>query len=455
MPVDNTHPKYEAAKATWKIGRDVVSGEEAIKKAGTEYLPDFIPSDQTRYDQYRKRASFLNVTSRTQKGLVGAIFRKAPQIELPATIEYLREDYDGSGQSLEQMGKIACGEVLAVGRFGVLVDYPQAEPGLSQEEVRNLKLRAIFSTYATENIINWETKAIGGSLELQLVVLLENEKVFSDKYTFTEEKRYRELSIEEGYYVQRVFNENGEQVGPDITPKKQDGSRWSVIPFQFFGAEDNRPSPDRPPLLDIANINLAHYRNSADYEESLYIHGQGTLFVSSDLSVEQWKDANPNGITVGARRGIFLGANGRAELLQVTANSATAKAMEDKESQMRMIGARLITAATGTQTAEAARIDASSETSVLANVAGNVSEGVTKCLLFAQDYMGGEGSEYELNTAFFDETMSAQDVMALISLEDRGVIATTDTRDMLKRTGWLSSEREDEDIDSEAEVLEL
>jgi len=455
MPVTDTHPKYTAKTAIWKKQRDALGGEEAIKAAKTEYLPDFIPVDPARYAQYIKRASYVNVTSRTQKGLNGAIFRKGPEVELSSKVEYLRDDYDGSGQSLEQLGKVLCGELLAVGSHGLLVDYPAAEAGLSQAEVKALNLRAIISSYTAEDIDNWETVAQGGSLVLTMVKLKETKKVMIDAYSFKEEPRYRVLLMEEGKYVQRLFTDKDEQDGDDIEPKRADGSRWPYIPFQFVGVEDNRPSPDSPPLADIAAINIAHYRNSADHEESLYIHGQGTLFVSSDMSPEQWKELNPNGIIVGARRGHFLGAGGTATLLQVQHNSAIQQAMKDKEAQMKMIGARLITSATGTQTAEAARIDASSETSVLANIAGNASEAITNCLGFCEEFMGGEGSTYELNTAFFDETMTAQDVMACISLEDRGIWARTDTRAKLKRTGWLDADRVDEDIDAEAEVLEI
>ena len=48
------------------------------------------------------------------------------------------------------------------------------------------------------------------------------------------------------------------------------------IPFIFCGALNNSPDVDKSPVYDIAEVNIAHYRNSADYEESCFIAGQAT-----------------------------------------------------------------------------------------------------------------------------------------------------------------------------------
>ena len=451
MPVDTQHNEYTANSGKWSVMRDCMAGEDAVKAARNQYLPYFIPHDEARYGQYVQRANYVNVTGRTLKGLVGAIFRRAPQINLPPQLEYLLEDFDGTGQSLDQLGKEICTDLMTTGRYGLLVDYPQAEAGLSAEDVDSRKLRATIATYGAEDIINWRTVAMGGQLILVMVVLRESAEVQVDQFEFIPETRYRVLSLDEGVYVQRVFNDDGEQVVDDVFPRKADGSLWREIPFQFVGASDNRPSVDTPPLYDLARVNLAHYRNSADLEESLYVHGQGTLFVSSELSVEQWQEANPGGIRVGARTGHFIGAGGKAELLQIQANTAVREAMLDKEDTMRSIGARLISQNAKNQTAEAARIDASAEASVLSVIAGNASEAIESALEYAAGFMGGDPDQvkFALNQSFFDESMTAQDVMALIALEDRRTIGRTDVRAKMRATGWIAENRTDEDLDAE------
>ncbi len=454
MPVDSTHSQYTKNATKWETMRDCIAGQDEVIARRTAHLPEFIPVDSVRYDQYLQRALYTNVTGRTLKGLVGAIFRRPPVEKMNMQIDYLREDYDGSGQSLTQLGKLVCSELITTGRYGLLVDYPKAPPGLSQEQVKNLQLRAIIAAYPAESIINWKAFAVGGSLVTVLVVLKEVVDEQVDEFDVKSCTHHRVLMLDEsGLYLQRVFNEKNEQVGDDIFPTDSAGYRLKEIPFQFVGAEDNRPEVDDPPLYDLAMVNLAHYRNSADYEEGVFVHGQGTLFVSSDMSVDQWKEANPNGIVVGSRRGHFLGANGSASLLQMDANGAAREAMTDKIETMKMIGARLISSRTGTQTAEAARIDAGAESSVLNTIVGNASEAIKSALKYACLFMGGDPAKvhYTLNKDFFDSTMTAQDVMAMIQLEDRGTIAKADTRAKLRATNWIGADRTDEMLDAEAE----
>jgi hypothetical protein len=236
-------------------------------------------------------------------------------------------------------------------------------------------------------------------------------------------------------------------------PRQFNGAPFRYLPFVFIGAADNRVNPDKPPLIDVATVNIGHYRNSADFEEGVFIHGQGTLFVSSSMSVDQWAQANPNGVTVGARRGHFLGEGGNAILLQALPNNIAREAMKDKEAQLVAIGAKLITPNGPAETAEAVKIRASGEVSALSTIAGNLSEGFEQALEFACDYMGGDkaGVIFELNQEFFPETMNAQDVMAFIQLADRGDIAQTDVRSKLRKAGWIDSDRTDDEIDEEAE----
>jgi hypothetical protein len=44
------------------------------------------------------------------------------------------------------------------------------------------------------------------------------------------------------------------------------GSPLTFIPFQFFGATGNSPDVEQSPLLDIADLNLSHYRTYAELE---------------------------------------------------------------------------------------------------------------------------------------------------------------------------------------------
>lgn len=457
MPVDTQHREYTNNLIRWAVGRDCVKGQDAIKAKKETYLPkpnaaDTSTENSKRYEQYLQRATYVNFTGRTSNSLNGAIFRKDLVLELPNQIDYMETDTDGGGLTIEQLSKMLCRDALEVGRIGILVDYPAVSENATLETTRDIKAR--LAQYPTETIINWKTEKKNGKTYLAQVVLCEQIEVELDQFATETAKQYRVLSLKGGVYYQDIYNEELDLIDPDIMPRMSDGNPWSEIPFVFIGAEENNSDVDCAPLYDLAQVNIGHYRNSADYEEGVFIHGQGTLSVSSEMSNDQFKAANPDGIMVGARAGHFLGPNGSMDLLQMEANSAAREAMLDKQDQMIAIGARLITSKSSNETAEAARISASSETSILSTIVDNVSSGVTQALKFTCRFMGAdeESVEFQLNKEFFDKTLDPQMVMALIQLADRGDIAKTDIRHELRKADFFKEGRTDEEIDSEAEV---
>ena len=68
--------------------------------------------------------------------------------------------------------------------------------------------------------------------------------------------------------------------------------------------------------------------------------------------------------------------------------------------------------------------------------------------------MGGNKDlvQFSLNRQYFDTKLTAQEIMVIMQAADRGDIAQSDVRDNLKRGGYLSETRTDEEIDSEAEI---
>lgn len=461
MPIASTHPQYADQCERWRKNRAACSGQDAVKKLTTVFLPDDNSRDlrdeaRDRYQRYLLRATWMPVSGYTQQGLIGMVMRRAPEIELPPQIEYAKENADGAGLSLEQVAKLALAEVIEVGRVGLLVDYPSAEPGLSAEAVAQLGLAARVTMYRAESIDNWKLANIGGTLRLVMVKLCEMAEVEKDDYLLDYEKRYRVLRLVDGVYTQTVYDENEQQVGEVIVPRRANGEAWDHLPFHIVGATTNTPEVDDALISGIVDLNTSHYQMSADSAKNLHIHSGGTLVISSNMSNEQWKEANPQGVVVGADQGLFLGDVGKAELLQLDPASAVEAKLRSLELQMVAVGAHLISDTTRSETAEAARIDASGKASALSTAVGNVSEGIEAALEDMARFMGGnpELVKYQLNQQFYPDNVDAQTIMAMIQLMDRGVMAKPDVQNKLRAGGLIAQNRTNEDIDEEAGEVE-
>ena len=455
MAVTDKHPRYEALVDTWVQTRDAVAGSAAIKGKGKTYLPVPDSEDEDgkivqlasspRYKSYLKRANYVNFVGRTRSALTGAAFRKDPEYKLPASLEYLVKDATGSGLPLIQLAKDEVGNNLEVGRGGLLADYPRVGRVLSKQEEASMGARARIIPYTAESIINWKTVSINGQIKLSLVVLEESVSVSGDVFSHKTDPQYRVLRLIDGIYNQEVYNKAGD-LESGSTPIAG-GKYLTEIPFYFFGSRNNDASPDDAPLADMAGNNISHYRNSADYEESVFLCGQPTLALTSDLSAEQWEKLYPDGIRLGSRAALFLGKTGSANLIQAEPNMLAAEAMKAKESNMIQIGARIITDGNTAETAEGARIRFSSENSVLADVVGNVSECIEKAISACALFMRATGEiEYKISTEFYDKSIDPMIISALILLKDRGLVLDEDILARLKESGIVSPDRTIEDL---------
>jgi len=455
--------EYSDALPGWQLVKRCVAGPREVRKYN-EYLPMPDPlnlSDENfaRYEQLKRRAMFLNVTGRTRTGLMGAVFRKTAEVELPAGINYLLENVSGDGASLEQLCKEATGECLDTGRGGFLVDFPKVELPEGQTSLtvaQSAKARAYVHFYPAESIINWREDVIDGVKRLTLVVLHEKlNEVTLDGFEFTAKDQYRALMLLKGQYVQRVYTKDVPE-GEESNPTDKAGKPFDHIPFHFFGSQNNDASVDKAPLEDLAEVNILHYGNSATVEQSGFISSQPTLFLTSDMDPDTFAKLNPNGMHIGSTRGYLLGKAGSATLVQADESQLARTLMQDKEAQMLMIGARIVQQGNGAETAEAVRIRYSSDNSVLGTIAGNVSEAVKLALLDAQRFMMDAVDEaktvFWLNQEFFDQVMDAQSILAQMQLWQQGIIAKKDLRTNLRQAGVLESDRTDDDIEGDRET---
>ena len=70
-----------------------MAGEDAVKAAGTKYLPRLDGQSDENYLAYQTRACFSNATRRAADAFVGLVFRKAPFVKIP-------ESQDGIGRAM-------------------------------------------------------------------------------------------------------------------------------------------------------------------------------------------------------------------------------------------------------------------------------------------------------------------------------------------------------------------
>lgn len=452
-------PEYEAAQNSWRLVRDVCKGSEAVKEAGQLYLPkpnatDTSKANEARYDSYKQRAVFYNATGRTKNGLVGAVFRVVPTFTAPPALAYMASDADGSGVSIYQQSQSVLAGVLETGRAFLMVDFPvsEAEAEFSVADLQRGGAQAVIKAYPAEAVINWRTTKVGARQLLSLVVLRESFEV-EGEFDAETWPQYRVLRLLDGVYAVEVWRQSVSggpfEVAEAYIPRKGNGSAWDEIPAGFVGAQNNDPSVDDSPLYDLAEINIGHYRNSADYEDAAFLCGQPQVFMAG--LDEQWVAMlEDKGIYFGSRAILPLPQGGSAGILQAQPNTMVKEAMDAKERQMVALGARLVEAGGAVKTATESAADNAAEHSVLSLVASNVSEAYTKALQYAAEFMGAAGEcLYALNQDFVEARLDPQTLAELVKSWQAGAITDGDLWAQLRKFGLIDAEKSDDMIREE------
>jgi hypothetical protein len=438
VPINSQHPEYQRTLPQWTRCRDAVEGQDVIKAKGDSYLPrlsgHFEPNTGAQaYEAYKGRALWFGATDRTLNGYVGAILRKDPSFIVPDTLRDRMEDITDAGQNAVQFAHALTKELLTTGRCGLLVD--KLSEDASEGEPAFIKL------YYPENILNWVV--VDGKF---MAVILEETVLVpdKDKYDLVEAKQIRELSMETGIYTVTLWRKTtgvtagseewipGQTVAPTMR-----GIPIDHIPFVMISADEDSISCSKPPLLDLVNVNINHYQLDADYRHGLHFTALPTpVFTGVDDS-----------------RAYYLGSEGAINLRDVNSKAfylefngqglvAIKDALEDRTKQMAALGAQLLQRSQrgrGVETAEAARIQQSGETSLLSTIVGRIEEGFERALTYIMNWEGvttAEGDiEVTLNRDFIDATLSAQEITAIVAAWQAGSMRNEDLFWNLQRGG--------------------
>lgn len=451
--VTTLHADYLKMRDKWRRCRDVAGGQDSMREAGQRYLPKLTDQTSEAYDSYLLRATFFNATWRTISGFVGMMFRKPEIVDVPASIKPFLDDVTMGGEPLHIFVQELAEECFTVGRAGLLVDYPAmaTDQVVTVAMAQAMGLRPTLQRYTAESIINWRKGSVANVTKLLLVVLTEEAYLPTDEFSGKCETHYRVLDLiqspfdpEKMAYRVRVFRIDAKadvqvQVGNDAFPL-MNGKPLEEIPFVFLGVDSITPEIDAPPLIDLVDLNIAHFRVTADYEHGCHFTGLPQMVVSGYQPMVEGEK-----LYIGsASAWVFPDPAAHAGYAEFhgTGLGCLENNLNRKEEQMAAIGARLLAADKRmNETATTAAIHHGGETSVLSAVAQVISLGVTKALTIFSQWAGVDSKvAFAINRDFFPVPMDAPTLQALVGAWQAGAISSEVLFDNLQEGEVISSE---------------
>ena len=461
MPVNSTHPDYDASLPAWLRARDVIAGEDAIKAAGVKYLPRLDAQTDDEYAAYTARATFFNATARIADGYAGRIFRRDPTFKLPdastgvgRALDAFVADADRHGTPLTAYAKEVTHEVIAGGRAGSLVDWDDAG-----------EQRAYAVLYPAEEIINWRTGRVNGRTVLTLVVLKEvladghHADSTADDFENKTVEQYRVLKLvpdaapaADGSTSWSYHVEIWQQAAADGHQSKRGKKQWTVvetrtplrlgkplplIPFVFHGPKHSLPKVDKLPLADIIALNLDHYRLNADYKHGLHFTALPTAWVCGFDKTAS--------LRIGSSTAwVAESADAKAGYLEFHGQGLTTfeRAMDRDEMEMAVLGSRMLEEQRRVgETAASIELRQSGENSVLSSVSLSIGDSLSHVLRWVfwwnstevtPEAVGEKTVLVTLNADFNLKGLASDEINAIVAAWKAGAISRETMFDLFR-----------------------
>lgn len=438
------------AYAIWyRLIHDVLHGSPAVKANAEHYVPhpnnDHNSSDpivaeaaKHRYASMIRRGQFFNTTGRTAAGFTGLVFNKEPDIELPERYVPHKENVDGNGNGLKDQSQQAFYNLLGYGRGALRVDYGSNYTAADVAAGRAFPTISLIHPF---DLINWRQTLIKGKKQTSLVVIVERYELDDDGYSPTQLVRLREYRLmgqgNNRRLVVKLWYENRDT--PEVFyPTKNDGTAFDYIPVFPLGVVENDFELDTPPLLDQAEVNIGHFINSVEFEDSAFMVGNPT-YAAIGVNEDWVKDHLGGYIEIGAQRILPLPEKADLVLRQPDPNTLAAAAMDRKEKQLVALGAKLIQDRSVARTATEATGDETVDNSVLSTLARNLNKGYRLAYKACADFTGvvlGEGQGYEVNTDYNSAVMAPQLIQVLLGIFEKSLITAEEFRWLIRRSGF-------------------
>lgn len=450
------HPQLKERLPQILRCRDTILGTDRVKALGTEYLPKLGSQTTDEYEAYKLRANFLGATERTVAVMVGSLLRKPAAVTLPEKLTYLQEDVTGHGESLEDFIRQLSHTLIGSGRVAIVLDRITAKPP-------NNKI--YFKYFPSDQITDWDIDEAPGKPRKLVRVVIEEYYMVRANYKKELRVRYREYELRRGICTV-VFHEQRDSMNvAQLTKAKLDaisfkkgktivlksrGKPLDFIPVTFVsaGLEDSY-EPGKPPVLDVADINLSHFRTSADLEHGRHWTALPTPYFTGISSDSE--------IVIGSGKAMIMpDPNAKAGFLEFSGSGLKSleTARKEKEDQMAFLGARMLTdKSNGSENAEVTRINHSGEIAVLTDLARALSRGLTKAFKYAAlwDKESEKDISILLNTDYINSAMSSADLQALTSAYQAGAISLDTYLARLQRGEILAENVSVEDEKSKIE----
>ncbi|MDF7658326.1 DUF4055 domain-containing protein [Erwiniaceae bacterium L1_54_6] len=329
----------------WPMIHALMGGTKAMRDAGKTFLPQWPNEQENDYKTRLSVATLFPAYERTISVLCSKPFsRPITWTDIEDETVKMFDDIDLEGSTLSVFAHDIMCDAMAYGISGILVDYPSVDGTKTVAEEKKLGLRPYMAKIKARSILGYSSKRINGVEVMTMLRYVETVTEEDPTDEFTEKVIEQVRVIEPSRW--RVFRKKkAENSLKEEWLLHQEGvNTLGKVPFVPVYGNRTGFMRGKPPLRDLAFLNVEHWQSKSDQQTILHVARVPILF---------GKCLGDGPITVGASSAV-IAQNQDADMKFIEhsgkAIAAGREELLDLEDRMRQVGAELLVVKPGRMT---------------------------------------------------------------------------------------------------------
>jgi hypothetical protein len=447
-PDDPSQPValYWAQLQRWVPVADVLGGTEVMRSKADKYLPRLPREDDQCWNTRISRSVLSPFLHRLILAAVGLILRKPIQLE-DASDYWLEwsQNVDREGTDLQDFAAKVLYNSLAYGHHGLLVDFPASDARTLAEEVQ-MQARPYLIQVPCFDTIGWRQNVQENGGQLQQLRLRE--------YTTEDDGRFGSKLIQQIRVLEpgrwEVWRESSGANGWELYDKGTTSLR--AIPYAACYSNREAVLVSRPPLAEIAQLNIQHYSLQAQLLHCLAVAAHPIL------TIRGWDEQGDELAHMSVANAIALPPEGGMEYVAPASQAFDAQQQEltNLEEQMMQLGITMLSRPKNVAESGAAKaIDRADANSMLARLSQELEQTLQMAVDWAAEYSGQDAPKVIIDRDFDHEPYQGDRITSITNLFTNGILDKETVLRMLQMGEVIPPEFDIEEIMSAAEAEEL
>jgi hypothetical protein len=465
-PDDPSQPTaiYRMQAAQWEEVQLVMGGNAEIRRGARWLIPQLKKEKDPCYARRLNHVLYSPYFQRIINAAVGLILRKPITLEggNEEWWEEWRENCDRQGNNLDNFSKNLLTQALAFGHCCCLADNTADTNIQTLGDQYEQGVAPFLTLIHPRQVIGWREDIRSTGSIIQQVRILEETTEPEGKFGVKTIRQVRVLEIGSFALYRRRFQEHETQT-LDLGVGSVDavgGNTWEIeeqgtvdldrIPLSAVYAGRNGTLLSRPPLRDVAFINLQHTRVQSKLLHALDVAGFPIL------SLIGWDDTSES-VDADVTSALAFPIGGSAQYIEPASSSfgATQDELRSLEEQMANLGIAILAQQKNVaETAKAKELDRADTNSLMAVVSMSLEQCLQEQIDLVAEFAGQEPPTVSLDRNFSGQTL-AHTVADLTALFTAGAIDRSLLLELLQRGEVLKDGDDLEDIEGRMQEQDL